>query len=74
MHFVEETPSVAPTYSLKKETDGSLTILLQRDEPTGTSEGILAPTGDLNHPMRLCGLETPILDGSYRLPAVQPIQ
>jgi hypothetical protein len=62
------------TDGLKKEKDGSLTIVIQHDKPADTSNWLPAPTGDFNLTMRLYGPETPILDGSYRLPAVQRIQ
>jgi hypothetical protein len=58
------------TDGLKKSPDGSLTILIQHDKPADTSNWLPAPAGNFNLTMRLYGPETPVLDGSYRLPAV----
>jgi len=58
------------TDGLKKNPDGSLDIFIQHDKPTDTSNWLPAPTGSFNLTMRLYGSETPILDGSYRLPGV----
>jgi hypothetical protein len=62
------------TDGLKKAPDGSLTILIQKDKPADTSNWLPAPAGNFNLTMRLYGPETPILDGSYRLPAVHQVQ
>jgi hypothetical protein len=62
------------TDGLKKSPDGSLTILIQHDKPAETSNWLPAPVGSFNLTMWLFGPETPILDGSYRLPAVQRVQ
>ncbi len=58
------------TDGLKKEPDGSLTILIQKDRPADMSNWLPAPAGPFNLTMRLYGPETPVLDGSYRLPPV----
>jgi hypothetical protein len=62
------------TDGLKKNSDGSLTILIQKDKPTDTSNWLPAPAGNFNLTMRLYGPETSVLDGSYRLPAVHQVQ
>jgi hypothetical protein len=62
------------TDGLKKSPDGSLTILIQKDKPADTSNWLPAPAGNFNLTMRLYGPQTPILDGSYRLPAVKRLQ
>ena len=62
------------TDGLKKSADGSLTIVIQHDKPADTSNWLPAPLGPFNLTMRLYGPETPILDGSYRLPAVKRVQ
>lgn len=62
------------TEGLKKAADGSLTILIQKDKPSDTSNWLPAPTGNFNLTMRLYGPETSVLDGSYRLPAVHRVQ
>ncbi len=58
------------TDGLKKDADGSLTILIQKERPADTSNWLPAPAGVFNLTMRLYGPETPVLDGSYRLPPV----
>jgi hypothetical protein len=62
------------TDGLKPDADGSLTILIQKDRPADTSNWLPAPSGPFNLTMRLYGPETPVLDGSYRLPAVRRMQ
>jgi len=62
------------TEGLKKAADGSLTIVIQHDKPADTSNWLPAPAGDFNLTMRFYGPETPVLDGSYRLPAVKRVQ
>jgi hypothetical protein len=61
------------TDGLKAAPDGSITIYIQKENP-GTdkqSNWLPAPAGSFNLTMRLYGAETPILDGSYRLPGVK---
>ena len=59
------------TDGLKKDADGSLTIVIQKDRPSDTSNWLPAPAGNFNLTLRFYGPETPVLDGSYRLPAVK---
>lgn len=59
------------TDGLKTDPDGSLTILIQNERPEDTSNWLPAPEGDFNLTMRFYGPATSVLDGSYRLPAVQ---
>jgi len=61
------------TDGLKKNADGSLDILIQKDRPADTSNWLPAPAGDFNLTFRFYGPETPVLDGSYRLPAVKRV-
>ena len=61
------------TDGLKTNADGSLTILIQKDRPADTSNWLPAPSGPFNLTMRFYGPETPVLDGSYRLPAVRRV-
>ncbi|TIL60560.1 MAG: DUF1254 domain-containing protein [Mesorhizobium sp.] len=58
------------TDGLKPNPDGSLTVPIQNDRPADTSNWLPAPLGEFNLTMRLYGPETPVLDGSYRLPAI----
>jgi hypothetical protein len=62
------------TDGLKSNSDGSLTITIQKDRPTDTSNWLPAPDGPFNLTMRLCGPSPSVLDGSYRLPAVKRIR
>jgi hypothetical protein len=62
------------TDGLKKDADGSLTILIHHEQPADTSNWLPAPAGDFNLTMRFYGPETPVLDGSYRLPAIRRAQ
>jgi hypothetical protein len=62
------------TDGLRKNADGSLAILIQNDKPADTSNWLPAPAGNFNLTMRFYGPQTPVLDGSYRLPAVKRVQ
>ncbi|MDW9830370.1 DUF1214 domain-containing protein [Sinorhizobium meliloti] len=62
------------TDGLKQDADGSLTILIQKNKPADTANWLPAPEGDFNLTMRFYGPETTVLDGSYRLPAVRPVE
>jgi hypothetical protein len=59
------------TDGLKSNPDGSLTITIQKDRPTDTSNWLPAPDGQFNLTMRLYGPAPSVLDGTYRLPAVK---
>jgi hypothetical protein len=48
-----------------------LTILIQKERPADTSNWLPAPSGPFNLTMRFYGPQTPVLDGTYRLPAVK---
>jgi hypothetical protein len=61
------------TDGLRKNPDGSLTIVIQKDRPADASNWLPAPAGDFNLTMRLYGPETSVLDGSYRLPPVKQV-
>ena len=63
------------TNGLKAATDGSVTIYIQKENPgpDRQSNWLPAPAGGFNLTMRFYGSQTPILDGSYRLPAVSKV-
>jgi hypothetical protein len=61
------------TDGLKRNADGSLNIIIQKDKPTDPSNWLPAPAGNFNLTMRFYGPETSVLEGSYRLPAVRRI-
>jgi hypothetical protein len=60
------------TDGLKPNTDRSLDNLIQAERPTYTSNWL--PTGPFNLTMRFYGPGTSVLDGSYRLPPVKPVE
>jgi len=62
------------TEDLKKNPDGSITILIQDECPADTSNWLPAPQGSFNLTMRLYRSQTPILDGTYRLPGIKRVQ
>ncbi|MDD2058494.1 DUF1214 domain-containing protein [Pseudomonas sp. GD03860] len=61
------------TEGLKPDADGSLTLLIQKERPADTANWLPAPEGDFNLTMRFYGPATSVLDGSYRLPAVERV-
>jgi len=61
------------TDGLKRNPDGSLTILIQKDRPADTESWLPAPNGPFNLTMRFYGPTPSVLDGSYRLPAVKRV-
>jgi len=64
------------TEGLKTNSDGSVDIYIQKDNPGPgkQSNWLPAPAGRFNLTMRLYGSQTPILDGSYRLPGVRRVE
>lgn len=63
------------TDGLKKNADGSITLHIQKDNPGADKQSnwLPAPAGSFNLTMRFYGAQTPILDGSYRLPGVKRV-
>ncbi len=64
------------TDRLKTDADGSISIYIQHENPGADKQSnwLPAPAGGFNLTMRLYGAESPILDGSYRLPAVTRLE
>jgi hypothetical protein len=64
------------TDGLKTAEDGSITIYIQKNNPGADKQSnwLPAPANDFNLTMRLYGAQTPILNGSYRLPGVRKVQ
>ncbi|WP_246648046.1 MULTISPECIES: DUF1254 domain-containing protein [Rhizobium] len=62
------------TDGLKKNADGSLTVVIQNEKPADTSNWLPAPKGEFNLTFRFYGPEPAVLDGSYRLPAVRQVK
>ncbi|MNZ77986.1 hypothetical protein D3C78_965450 [compost metagenome] len=65
--------SIGNMDNLKADADGSVTLLIQKERPADTSNWLPAPDGPFNLTMRFYGPGTSVLDGSYRLPAVQRV-
>jgi hypothetical protein len=63
------------TDGLKTEADGSITIHIQHENPgpDRRSNWLPAPQGSFNLTMRLYAPLTPLLNGSYALPAVKRV-
>ncbi|WP_338580911.1 DUF1214 domain-containing protein [Pseudomonas sp. MAG733B] len=61
------------TAGLKPAADGSLTLLIQQERPSDTSNWLPAPAGPFNLTMRFYGPGSSVLDGSYRLPAIKRV-
>jgi hypothetical protein len=59
------------TDGLKKNADGSITILIHKVRPSDISNWLPAPSGSFNLTMRFYGPLPSVLDGSYRLPGVK---
>src|SRR5271165_1165719 len=60
------------THGLKPNSDGSLTLYVQRDRPDGDKESnwLPAPAGDFRLSMRLYGPKPEILSGAWTPPAM----
>ncbi len=56
---------------LRVTGDGSLRILIQHERPAEVTNWLPAPAGPFTLTMRMAGPASPLLDGSYRLPAVR---
>jgi hypothetical protein len=64
-------PIGSTTDGLKTGADGSITIVIQHQQPDDTANWLPAPaTGPFNLTVRMYGAQTPVLEGSYRLPPV----
>jgi hypothetical protein len=64
------------TKGLVKNADGSLTITMQKDEPTNATEKanwLPAPEGDFYLILRIYMPKESVLDGSWKAPAVEKI-
>ncbi|MDW8850794.1 DUF1214 domain-containing protein [Flavobacterium sp. MMLR14_040] len=63
------------TDGLKQNTDGSIDLYIQKDNPGKDKESnwLPAPAGSFNLTMRMYGASTAVLDGTYSLPAVKKV-
>ncbi len=58
------------TPGLRRHDDGSLTIMIQHDQPADTSNWLPAPAAPFRPVLRLYQPRPEILDGSYQIPPV----
>jgi hypothetical protein len=58
------------TPGLRRDSDGSLTIVIQHDPPADTSNWLPAPDAPFRPLMRLYQPQPAILDGTYKIPAI----
>ena len=79
-HEMEDLSKLVHLYSIQNKirlfasqeiVDRTGAELSEKDPPSDTSNWLPPPAGDFNLTLRFYGPETPVLDGSYRLPAVK---
>ena len=58
------------TPGLRRDSDGSLTIVIQHEQPAGTSNWLPAPAAPFRPLMRLYQPQAAILDGTYKIPPI----
>jgi hypothetical protein len=58
------------TPDMRRDSDGSLTIVIQHDQPDDTSNWLPAPAAPFRPLMRLYQPRADILDGSYQIPPI----
>ena len=58
------------TPGLRRASDGSLTIVIQHEQPADTSNWLPAPPGPFRPLMRLYQPHPAVLDGTYKLPPI----
>ena len=58
------------TPGLRRDADGSLTIVIQHDEPADASNWLPAPAAPFRPIMRLYQPEPAVLDGTYKIPPI----
>ena len=58
------------TPGLRRDSDGSLTIVIQHEPPADTSNWLPAPAAPFRPLMRLYQPQAAILDGTYQIPAI----
>ncbi len=58
------------TPGLRRDSDGSLTIVIQHDRPADTSNWLPAPAAPFRPLMRLYQPQAAILDGTYQMPPI----
>jgi hypothetical protein len=58
------------TPGLRHDGDGSLTIVIQREQPASTDSWLPAPAAPFRPLMRLYQPQPAILDGTYQVPPI----
>jgi len=58
------------TAGLRRDSDGSITILIQHEQPADTSNWLPAPPAPFRPIMRLYQARPAVLDGSYTIPPI----
>ena len=58
------------TPGLRRDADGSLTIVIQHDQPADTSNWLPAPAAPFRPIMRLYQPEPAVVDGTYKIPPI----
>jgi hypothetical protein len=58
------------TPGLRHDADGSLTIVIQREQPADTSNWLPAPAAPFRPIMRLYQPQAAVLEGAYTIPPV----
>ena len=58
------------TPGLRRDSDGSLTIVIQHEKPADTSNWLPAPAAPFRPLLRLYQPQAAILDGTYEIPAI----
>lgn len=58
------------TPGLRRGSDGSLTIVIQHDQPADTSNWLPAPAAPFRPVLRLYQPQAAVLNGSYKIPAI----
>ena len=58
------------TPSLRRDSDGSITIVIQHEPPADTSNWLPPPAGPFRPLLRLYQPRAAILDGSYQIPPI----
>ena len=58
------------TPGLRRDSDESLTIVIQHDQPADTSNWLPAPAAPFRPLLRLYQPQAAILDGTYEIPAI----
>ncbi len=62
------------TPGLRRNRDGSLTIVIQHEQPADTSNWLPAPAAPFRPLMRLYQPQPAVLDGTYRIPPITKVR